>query len=118
MSDDRRRFTRVPFDAQTVLHQDGWHVPVQLVDVSLRGLLVVRPDTWEAARGAQPFAAVIDLSEGNQITMEVTLVHAEEGLLGFKCEHIDLDSISHLKRLVALNLGDSSLLDRELAALL
>lgn len=118
MSDDRRRFTRVPFDAQTVLHQDGWHIPVELVDVSLRGLLVMQPTEWDPARGREPFGAVIDLSEGNQITMEVHLVHAEEGLLGFRCEHIDLDSISHLKRLVALNLGDASLLDRELAALL
>ena len=32
-------------------------------------------------------------------------------------DHIDLESISHLRRLVELNLGDSSLLERELAAL-
>lgn len=119
MSDDRRRFTRVPFDAATRLQQNGWSVSVQLVDISLRGLLVTRPTDWDATRiTSEPVVAVIDLDDGSQISMEARLVHSAEGLLGFRCEHIDLDSVSHLRRLVALNLGDSDLLDRELASLL
>ncbi len=118
MSDDRRRFTRIPFDAHTSLQQDDWCASVQLVDLSLRGLLTLQPADWQVQRGKAPFIAIIDLSEGSQIRMEVHLVHAEEGLLGFECLHIDLDSISHLRRLIALNLGDEALLERELAALL
>jgi hypothetical protein len=34
------------------------------------------------------------------------------------CDNIDVDSVTHLRRLVALNSGDPKLLDRELAALL
>lgn len=118
MSDERRRFTRVPFDAQTGLEQDGWRVDATLLDLSFRGLLVQEPDQWNAQRAQDPFIAVIDLSEGSQIRMEVELVHAEEGLLGFRCLHIDLDSVSHLRRLIALNLGDQALLEREFATLL
>ncbi|QJD59044.1 PilZ domain-containing protein [Pseudomonas sp. gcc21] len=118
MSDDRRRFTRVRFDAATRLQQDDWSTSVQLVDLSLRGLLVTQPADWESSRNAEPFVATIDLGEGSQINMEVCLIHAEDALLGFRCEHIDLDSVSHLRRLLALNLGDADLLDRELAALL
>ncbi|GGE33377.1 cyclic diguanosine monophosphate-binding protein [Halopseudomonas oceani] len=118
MHDDRRRFSRIPFDAQTMLQQDGWCVAAQLIDISLRGLLVMQPESWDPARAQTPFIAIIELSEGSQIRMEVTLAHAEENLLGFQCEHIDLDSISHLRRLVALNLGDETMLERELAALL
>jgi hypothetical protein len=33
------------------------------------------------------------------------------------CESIDLDSITHLRRLVELNAGDPALLERELTAL-
>jgi len=88
MIDDRRRFTRIPFDAHTTLNQDDWHIVVQLVDLSLRGLLIQQPDNWEPARARSPFTATIDLSEGNQICMEVHLAHAEEGLLGFQCLHI------------------------------
>lgn len=49
--------------------------------------------------------------------MEISLAWARDGLLGFECQHIDLDSISHLRRLVELNLGDEELLERELALL-
>jgi hypothetical protein len=35
-----------------------------------------------------------------------------------RCENIDIDSITHLRRLVDLNAGDASLLDREFSALL
>lgn len=118
MNDDRRRFTRIPFDALTSLHQDDWSIPVQLVDISLHGLLVLQPAGWANANLQTPFNAVVELAEGSQICMDVRLAHAEEGLLGFECEHIDLDSISHLKRLVALNMGDEALLERELASLL
>ncbi|KAA0694911.1 PilZ domain-containing protein [Halopseudomonas laoshanensis] len=118
MNDDRRRFTRIPFDAQTSLHQDEWSISVQLVDVSLRGLLVLQPADWVNANVQAPFNAVIRLAEGSQICMDVRLAHAEEGLLGFECDHIDLDSISHLKRLVALNMGDEALIERELGSLL
>ena len=38
--------------------------------------------------------------------------------IGFHCQLIDLDSITHLKRLVELNLADEGLLHRELSALL
>ncbi|MGI3129841.1 PilZ domain-containing protein [Halopseudomonas pachastrellae] len=118
MHDDRRRFSRVPFDAHTLLQQDDWCIAAQLIDVSLRGLLVLQPAAWDTQRANAPFIAIIELAEANQIRMEVNLAHAEEGLLGFECLHIDLDSISHLRRLLALNLGDEGLLERELGALL
>ncbi|MCG8610315.1 MAG: hypothetical protein MI864_07240, partial [Pseudomonadales bacterium] len=33
-------------------------------------------------------------------------------------KYIDLDSITHLKRLIELNVGDPSLIERELSALI
>ncbi len=118
MSNDRRRFTRVAFDAQTSLRQDGLDIDVQLVDLSLHGLLVLEPPDWDSASAHSLFNAIIQLAEGSQICMDVHLVRAEGGLLGFECDHIDLDSISHLRRLVALNTGDEALLERELRGLL
>lgn len=118
MSEERRRFTRVPFDARTYLRQDGVDIEVQLIDLSLQGLLVLEPEGWKQVSEQGQFNAVIELAEGSQIRMDVHLAHAEEGLLGFECDHIDLDSISHLKRLIALNTGDEKLLERELGGLL
>ncbi|MBC7183294.1 MAG: PilZ domain-containing protein, partial [Marinobacter sp.] len=52
------------------------------------------------------------------IVMAVELRHIEPHRLGFKCQYIDLDSATHLKRLVELNLGDQALLEREFAHLI
>lgn len=116
-SSDRRRFRRVAFDARTTIAQDRWNWPVQLVDLSLKGLLVQRPDDWRGNR-AEPFEVDIRLDPEAHIKMQVKLAHDDHGQLGFVCEHIDLESISHLRRLIELNLGDEDELHRELAALL
>lgn len=113
---DRRRFQRFEFDAQTELVQGQSRWPVQLHDLSLKGLLVHRPADWEADP-AQPFEARIRLSDDAEVRMQVEMTHGEGELLGMVCRHIDVDSISHLRRLVELNLGDEALLERELAAL-
>lgn len=117
MSENYRRFSRIPFDAHVSLQQDGWQAHGQLIDISLHGLLLRQPDTWSQVDTSQSLRAVVELSSTDQIHMEVGLVFARNGLLGLECRHIDLDSISHLKRLVVLNLGDDTLAERELAAL-
>jgi hypothetical protein len=52
------------------------------------------------------------------IVMAVVLRHVEDQHLGFQVQYIDMDSATHLRRLVELNLGDSTLLERELGNLL
>jgi hypothetical protein len=113
---ERRRFQRIAFDAATELIQGPRNWPMVLHDVSLKGLLVERPALWDGDP-EQPFIARIHLDDDVQLEMKVQLSRTDEQLLGFTCKHIDLDSISHLRRLVELNLGDESLLERELAAL-
>ncbi len=115
-SSERRRFQRFEFDADTVLVQGPRRWPVQLHDLSLKGLLVHCPPDWDGDPG-QPIDAQISLSDDVQVRMEVEMTHREGDLLGLVCRHIDVDSISHLRRLVELNLGDQALLERELAAL-
>lgn len=113
---ERRRFQRIAFDAPTELAQGERRWAVVLHDLSLKGLLVETPTGWNGDPD-QPFEALIQLGGEAQVTMEVVLTRAQPGYLGFVCRHIDLDSISHLRRLVELNLGDEDLLERELAAL-
>lgn len=115
-ANERRRFHRIAFDAPTEIIQGERSWPVELHDVSLKGLLVKRPDGWNGDPN-QPFSACMQLADDTQVLMEVVLTRTQDNLLGFVCRHIDLDSISHLRRLVELNLGDDSLLERELAAL-
>lgn len=52
------------------------------------------------------------------VRMEGHVAHHYGEQVGIVCDETDLDSMSHLRRLLALNLGDSSLLDREFSTLL
>lgn len=113
---DRRRFQRIDFDAYTEIVQGEQRWRVRLHDLSLKGLLVHRPDDWNPVAGV-PLLAGVRLSDEATVLMEVELSRDQDGLLGFNCLHIDIESITHLRRLVELNLGDSALLERELAAL-
>lgn len=113
---DRRQFSRILFDAWVELRQGEklWHATV--IDVSLNGLLVEEPMDWVVDE-QQPVYAAIRLDASASIQMTVFSRHHKNGLVGFECEHIDIDSISNLRRLVELNLGDPELLERELGAL-
>ena len=113
---ERRQFSRVLFDAWAELRQGdkSWHAAV--VDLSLNGLLVGEPMDW-AIDTAKPLSAAILLDANASIQMTVLWRHSKNGQVGFECEHIDIDSISNLRRLVELNLGDPELLERQLGAL-
>jgi len=113
---ERRHFTRVTFDGETFIEQGQQRWPATLIDLSLRGLLVETPEHFDADT-SEAMEAVIHLADELTIRMTVNWRHTENGQSGFQCNNIDLDSIQHLRRLVELNIGDSTLLERELAAL-
>ncbi|WPO99369.1 PilZ domain-containing protein [Pseudomonas sp. HR96] len=114
---ERRRFKRIAFDARTELKQGPHSWAVQLLDLSLKGLLVEKPVAWESD-AEQPFVAEIHLGDEAQVEMQVQLAHDDHGQLGFRCENIELESIGHLRRVIELNLGDPAELEREFAELI
>jgi hypothetical protein len=118
--DERRNFSRIPFHALAHIHADNSesHLNCEVLDVSLNGILIVKPDGW---LGQLTDNYKIDLVLENAqvvIKMSAAVAHINGESVGFICKNIDLDSISHLKRLVELNLGDEALLNRELASLI
>jgi len=119
-TDERRNFSRIPFHAQAHIHAEKGelHLNCGVLDVSLNGILISKPDGW---RGHLTDKYQIDLLLENAqlvIKMSAAVAHIDDGAIGFTCKNIDLESISHLKRLVELNLGDETLLHRELASLI
>ena len=116
-SNEHRRFSRIPFGAEAhLVNRDGrWHT--SLIDISLKGALVARPAHW-AAQVGDAFDLELHLDQGPAvIRMEGQVAHLEPNQVGLHCVHIDLESVSHLRRLVELNLGDTEQLNRELRAL-
>ena len=114
---DRRRFKRIAFDARTELSQGEYIWPVKLIDLSLKGLLIEKPEPW-LGNPEWHFLVDIHLTDEVAIKMDVQLTHDDHGQLGFVCKHISLESIERLRRLIELNLGDPEELERELGALI
>lgn len=114
-----RHFARVAFDAKATFtdNDSGQQWSTQVIDICLKGALLKQPALWEGACGDQLTLLVL-LSDDVSIRMEVIVAHVENDRIGFNCEHIDLDSITNLRRLIELNLADEKLLDRELHELI
>ncbi|MDF0730024.1 PilZ domain-containing protein [Pseudomonas entomophila] len=115
--DERRRFQRIDFDAPAELRQGLRRWPVKLLDLSLKGMLIERPNDWEPDL-TQDFEAIVHLDQKTQVQMQVELRHEEPQRLGFVCLYIDIDSMTHLHRLVELNVADSTEMMRELRELI
>ena len=119
MTNEQRHFTRIPFNAvATIINsRSGQKSMAELIDISLKGLLISKPDDWEGING-EHYTVHLELAGHDiEINLAVIEVHHEANHIGFKTEHMDIDSATHLRRLVELNLGDESLLERELTEL-
>lgn len=117
INDDRRRFSRVEFEADVKISQAGESFTAQLLDISVNGVLVSTPDTYHV-RTDIPVTLCVHLASDAQILMQAALVHSSNKVLGFHCTSIDIDSMMHLRRLIEINLDDPSASERVLNELL
>ena len=115
---ERRHFTRIFYLTAAKLTQGEHQWRTQLVDVSLQGALLLRPEDWVASEDKEYEICFVLGGSDIEIKMQVELTHEASKKLGFYCHHIDIDSVSHLKRLIELNVGNADMLKRELAHLL
>ena len=136
---DRRHFSRVQFQAAAKLSQSDHQAEVNVVDISLQGVLIEAFDN-AGLDLSKPLQLTLSLADNAVIEMDVHCVHqsndshiidvtkTDDGdrvsandqpkKYGFCCDRIDMDSITHLRRLVELNLGCSDLLNRDLSEML
>lgn len=117
MSQERRQFSRIPFEASVTLTSPAGNWTGKLKDVSLKGILISRPHNWIGKSGDEMLVEIHPPEDVFSIRMESTVAHAEADTIGLRCHHIDIDSVSHLRRLIELNLGDEALLNRELSVM-
>lgn len=113
---DNRHFHRILYKADATLNCDNKTWLCEVIDLSLKGCLLGFDFAWKEDL-EKTYTLTLQLSEHHQIQMQLSIAHVIGNTAGFKCSHIDLDSISQLRRLVELNLGDSNLLERDLQAL-
>ncbi|GAB6042722.1 PilZ domain-containing protein [Endothiovibrio diazotrophicus] len=116
MSDhERRHFHRILFDAEATLGTPERRWTTRLIDISLKGVLLIEPEEFVMEGPLTLSLPLGDDPEG--IHMELEVAHRERGQIGATWKDIDVDSFSHLRRLIELNTGDPDLVDRELSEL-
>ena len=117
MTAERRRFSRIDFDARVELAQTNNCWQAQLLDISLKGLLLAKLGTYQVEANT-PLLVKVILSDQTSIAMSAHVVKQSIGQLRLSCVSIDIDSIGHLRRLIELNLGDAQAAERELSELI
>jgi hypothetical protein len=112
----RRHFARIRFDTEYQLRVPSENTTWtgKLVDLSLHGALIKRPQDFDHAIGDK-LELELRLSQDDiKIDMQAHIAHVHDDLIGLECEHIDVESMTHLRRILELNLGDPHLMEREI----
>ncbi len=115
---EERSFQRIHFDCLLKFEVGDSRLDCELLDISLRGALIHNCTGATLDAGA-PCRLILTLDESGevQIIMEGVIAHKTDNRIGISCKHIDLDSMTHLRRLVEVNLGDPALLERDIMSL-
>jgi hypothetical protein len=117
MNTERRQFTRIAFDAPAQLTTTQDRFDAKVIDLSFKGALLSLPAQAGVVAGLPCLLSVRLAEMEESIAMAVEVAYVKGQHVGLLCRSIDIDSITHLRRLIEVNLGDPTLLERELKAL-
>ena len=115
--ENRRQFTRILFSINANLIIEDENYQVNILDISLNGALVTAPKCGTKLKSKLGTLEFSLNEEEQNVCMHVAVVHQATEEMGLQCNAIDIDSVTHLRRLVELNLGDESQLSKELSQL-
>ncbi len=116
ITENNRRFRRIPFDGEVRVYSEKAMWNTRLVDISLQGALVDRPRDWDGQVGKTQ-RLELRVATGLIISVSASVANFNDEAIGYRFGRIDLDSFTRLKRLIELNLGDPELINRELSML-
>jgi hypothetical protein len=115
-TNEKRRFTRVPFVNHIALSQGNQSWIGNVVDVSFNGVLI-HLDVDSTIDPQTTVAAIVHFENNANIHADLTLAHNHEHFYGFSFNEIDSDSLTHLRNIISHNLGDTKACERELISL-
>lgn len=111
---ERRRYQRVPFHIGSHLIVSDEEVRCELMDISLNGAKIALDVAMPLILGGC-YELGVELSEVLVLHFTAELVHVFENTYGFQFLEHDVESFSHLRRLLELNTGDPESISSELA---
>ena len=114
---NRRQYIRILFSIKATLPVEEHDYTVSIQHLSLNGTLATKPESERSLKGnlgTLPF----HLNDNKSfVEIHIAVVHDSEDEIWLQCNAIDIESVTHLRRLVELNLGDDEQLNKELSQL-
>lgn len=104
--DERRLFKRVKFESNSNLEIEDKSYEGDLTDISLRGALFYSDQDIPLNDGDNAILRIYLPPSDITLTFDVLLAHRRDNSFGFKFISEDIDTITHLRRLLELNLGE------------
>ncbi len=114
---NQRQFSRILFSTPAQLQIEPRVFDTSIIDLSLKGALVATPDSLGDCTGTDAKLAFSLAESDIQIEMQGVIAHCEPHSIGIVWTTIDIDSMTHLRRLLELNVGNADLLDRQITQL-
>jgi len=113
---ERRNYNRIPFNAEILMQCGDQEWSCNLLDISLKGMLVEPPESLDIDTN-NPCGMALFLGEDVSIHARVNITHSSKGNWGLKWLQIDVSSLQHLRRLIEVNANNPEMLNRELSEL-
>ena len=113
---ERRSYNRIPFTAEILMQSGNEEWSCNLLDISLKGMLVEPPDNLDINLN-NPCGMALFLGEDISIHARVNITRTSKGHWGLKWLQIDAKSLQNLRRLIELNANNPAMLMRELSEL-
>lgn len=113
---ERRHYNRIPFSAEILMQCGQQEWSCNLLDISLKGMLVEPPENLDFDHN-NPCGMALFLGEDVAIHARVNITRSSDDNWGLKWLQIDVNSLQHLRRLIELNTSNPAMLMRELSEL-
>ncbi len=113
---ERRTHNRITFNAEILMQCGNEEWSCNLLDISLKGMLVEPPQNLDINLD-NPCGMALFLGEDIAIHARVNIIRSNGNNWGLKWLQIDSNSMQHLRRLIELNTSNPAMLMRELSEL-
>lgn len=115
---EKRKFSRVKFNAEILIKIDEYWIKCDLLDISLKGILLTVEEPYSLDMGKKYDLKIKLPSSTIVLSFEGRSVHKRESQFGLRFENFDSDSFTHLRRLLELNTGEDQLIRSEISHLI
>ncbi len=113
--ENKRRFTRVPFNADTRIQVQGKTYETKTIyNLAIGGCLVSLPDEIPVGTPCQVQIILSRTGGGVTVRVEGEVVRSDTGMAAINFKKIDPDSLFHLRNIIRYNARDAEAVEEEI----